>query len=78
VPLIPDTWKAEIGRIIIPSQCRQKVLKTPSQQQRLGRVACSMCLSSQLLRSINKRLMVQARPVKKAKPHLKNNQSKKV
>jgi hypothetical protein len=31
-PVIPATWEAEIGRIFIQGQPRQKVSKTPSQQ----------------------------------------------
>jgi hypothetical protein len=45
-PVIPATWEAEIGRLEVQDQPRQKVYKTPSQQI----IGCnSSCLSSQLL-----------------------------
>jgi hypothetical protein len=36
VPIIPPMWKAEIGRIMVPGQSRQKAYEIPLQQKELG------------------------------------------
>jgi hypothetical protein len=73
MPIILVSWEVEIGRIAVPGLPGKKVCETPSQQKKLGMVACSDG------GRLKQEGMVQADvgKNKRAKPHLQNNQTKK-
>jgi hypothetical protein len=63
--IILATQEAKIKRMEIQGQPWQKVCKTSSQQKRLGMVAC---IYPRYLRSVNRKIAVQASPGKKLYP----------
>jgi hypothetical protein len=73
--VILATQKAEMGKVAIQGQPRQKVCEITPQLIKAG--LGGTCLSSQLHRSINRKIVIQASSGMRARPYLKNNECKK-
>jgi hypothetical protein len=71
IPVIPTTQEAEIGRITVQGQPRQKVSETPIPIKKSG-VVLGACNPS-YIEGINRRIMVQVGQGKNMRPYSKNN-----
>jgi hypothetical protein len=65
--VIPTIQKAEIGRIAVQGQTRQKVCETPSQAIKLGTMSCTC--HPRYAEGINKRFAVQAGSDSNVRPY---------
>jgi hypothetical protein len=72
MPIISATWWAEMGKITVRSQRRQKVDKFLSQQQQKLGMALHACYPS-YMRDVRRRIKVQTTPGKNVRPYLRNN-----
>jgi hypothetical protein len=65
-------WEAEIGRIAVPAQPRQKTFETPSQHKKLGVVV----LVHTTVENVKQESRSPSWPGQKPRPYLQNHQSK--